>query len=68
MEYSLDHTEHLIKASIILHSLYTMERDGTDVGGDIPETIHRKPTCYVHPGDGARIRGALTDFSLSNPL
>jgi hypothetical protein len=68
IEFKLNNITNMIKAATILHNLCIMYGDKDEVDWDIPNTVHKKPSCNIHTNDGTDVREALVNYFSLNPL
>ena len=68
MEYNLDNTITMIKATTILHNLCILEGDEIEIDWEVSQPIHKKPSSNAQTTVGGDVRDALTGYFLRNPL
>ncbi|CAF3219914.1 unnamed protein product [Rotaria sp. Silwood2] len=68
MEFDLDNTINVIKATVVLHNLCIISEDLSEIEWDVSETIYKKPGCNATTTEGIDLRHALTQYFIQNSL
>lgn len=68
LEFNLNNTIKIIKASAILHNICVLSSDQQEIEWDLPVATYKKPSSNIRTSEGSDIRAALTDYFLANPL
>jgi hypothetical protein len=68
LEYDINNSINIIKATTIIHNLCVINHDGIEVEWNLLEPVYKKLACNVHAAGGNAIRDALADYFVNNPL